>query len=162
LVIYGHGGATNGQQAAFHFIPEKQFAITALANSDDGRIITDNLLSWVMEIYFNASLPSPQAIKMTRKALAEYAGTYDLPLSAFELKIEKGKLVIHEIPRGGFPTPDSPPGPVTPPVRVEFYEKDHVVGLDEPMKGTMGDFFRDETGQVRFLRIGGRVHPKVS
>jgi hypothetical protein len=93
--------------------------------------------------------------------LEEYAGTYDLPLSAFTLEIKDGYLVMHEIPRGGFPTPQTPPGPPTPPVRLAFYDTDKVIGLDEPGKGTLGDFLRDKDGKLTFFRIGGRVHPKV-
>ncbi len=40
LTTYSHGGATNGQQALFCFIPEKDFALAILTNSDDGGIIT--------------------------------------------------------------------------------------------------------------------------
>ncbi len=39
LTIYAHGGATNGQQAYFFFIPKKDFALAILTNSDDGGII---------------------------------------------------------------------------------------------------------------------------
>src|SRR5215212_3998341 len=39
LTTYSHGGATNGQQALFCFIPEKDFALAILTNSEDGGII---------------------------------------------------------------------------------------------------------------------------
>ena len=39
LTIYAHGGATNGQQAYFFFIPDRKFACAILTNSDDGGII---------------------------------------------------------------------------------------------------------------------------
>lgn len=161
LTIYGHGGATHGQQAAFHFIPGKNFAVTALTNSDDGGIITDNLLKWAMEIYFDAALPIPEPAHRPDDFLSEFTGRYDLPLSCFDLTAKDGYLVLTDIPRGGFPTPDTPPGPPQPPVRLGFYDTDKVIGLDEPSKGALGDFIRDAEGKVRFLRIGGRAHPKV-
>ncbi|MBK7320469.1 hypothetical protein [Candidatus Villigracilis affinis] len=64
-------------------------------------------------------------------------------------------------PLGGFPTPDSPPGPAMPPMRIAFYEKDQTLMLDEPMKNGIGDFIRDENGRVQFFRIGGRAHKKI-
>jgi hypothetical protein len=161
LTIFSHGGATHGQQAVLSFIPEKNFAVTALVNSDDGGIITDNLLQWALEIYFDTALPTPASSQKPDNELEEYAGTYDLPLSAFTLEIKDGYLVQHEIPRGGFPTPETPPGPAAPPVRLAFYEQDKVIGLDEPGKGALGDFLRDKDGKLAFLRIGGRVHPKI-
>jgi CubicO group peptidase (beta-lactamase class C family) len=161
LTIFGHGGATHGQQAVLHFIPEKNFALAALSNSDDGGLITDNLLKWALEIYFDAALPVPAPSQKPDSKLKEYAGTYDLPLSAFTLKVKDGYLVHHEIPRGGFPTPETPPGPAAPPIRLAFYDQDCVVGLDEPGKGALGEFLRDKKGKLAFFRIGGRVHPKV-
>jgi hypothetical protein len=70
--------------------------------------------------------------------------------------------MFHHIPLGGFPTPDSPPGPALPPMRMAFHAKDQTIGLDEPMKDALGDFIRDEKGRVQFFRIDGRAHKKIS
>jgi CubicO group peptidase (beta-lactamase class C family) len=161
LKIYGHGGATHGQQAIFHFIPQEDFAVALLTNSDEGGIITDNLLKWALETYFDTSIPNPQAVQKTETELAEFTGHYELPLSAFDLVARDGYLVKKDIPRGGFPTPDSPPGPVEPDVRLAFYDTDRVIGLDEPRKGALCEFLRDADGKVSLLRIGGRLHPKT-
>jgi len=161
LTIFGHGGATHGQQAGFHFIPEKDFALAILTNSDSGGTITDHALRWALEIYFEAALPSPTPSQKTDVELQEYAGKYDLPLSAFTLEVKDGYLVYQEIPRGGFPTPQTPPGPADPPVRLGFYEADRVIVMDEPGQGSLGEFLRDESGRLVFFRLGGRVHPKL-
>ncbi len=161
LTIYSHGGATHGQQAMFHFIPQENFAVALLTNSDEGGIMTDNLLKWVLEAYFDASIPVPQPLQKSESELAEFTGHYELPLSAFDLIAQDGCLVKKDIPRGGFPTPNTPPGPPEPDVRLAFYETDRVVGLDEPRKGALCEFLRDMDGNVRLMRIGGRLHPKI-
>lgn len=162
LQIFGHGGATHGQQADFHFIPEKDFALAMLTNSDDGGIINDNALRWALEVYFQAAFPKPKPVKRTRQQLKEYEGFYELPLSAFDLKARDGYLVLHEQPRGGFPTPDTPAGPPLPPVRFALYERDRIIGLDEPFKEEQEDFFRDQKGKLIHLRLSGRLHRKIS
>lgn len=162
LTLYGHGGATKGQQALFQFIPSEDFALAVLTNSDEGGVLAPNVLVWALDIFFGAQLPQRQPTLLPARQLKDYAGRYDLPLSAFDLKPKAGQLIMQEIPRGGFPTPDSPPGPASPPVRLAFYAEDRVIGLDEPMKGALGEFFRDASGAVRFFRIGGRAHPKVT
>jgi hypothetical protein len=161
LKIYGHGGATHGQQAMFYFIPHEDFAVALLTNSDEGGILTDSLLKWVLETYFDTSIPVPQPLQKSEEELAEYIGHYELPLSAFELTARDGYLLKKDIPRGGFPTPNSPPGPPEPDVRLAFYETDRVVGLDEPRKGALCEFLRDVNGNVSMMRIGGRLHPKT-
>jgi hypothetical protein len=47
-----------------------------------------------------------------------------------------------------------------PRMRFSFYEKDKVIGLDEPYKDALGDFIRDAKGELQFFRIGGRAHRK--
>ena len=47
-------------------------------------------------------------------------------------------------------------------MRFSFYEKDKVIGLDEPYKNALGEFFRDANGRLQFFRIGGRAHKKLT
>ena len=161
LKIFGHGGATHGQQAVLHFIPQENFALALLTNSDEGGIITDSVLKWALEIYFETAIPAPVPGRKTEVELAEFSGHYELPLSSFDLFARDGYLVRKDFPRGGFPTPDSPAGPAEPDVRLAFYDTDRVVGLDEPRKGALCEFLRDADGEVSLMRIGGRLHPKT-
>jgi CubicO group peptidase (beta-lactamase class C family) len=161
LKIYSHSGATNGQQAGLFFIPEKDFALAILTNSDDGGILTASALPWALDVYFNMQVKYPKPIRSRPAELSEYAGRYRIGTECFDLKVGKNGLVYHHIPLGGFPRPESPPGPALAPLRLAFYEKDKVIGLDEPLKNALGEFFRDEKGRVEFLRIGGRAHKRL-
>jgi CubicO group peptidase (beta-lactamase class C family) len=161
LTTYSHGGATNGQQALFCFIPEKDFAVAILTNSDDGGILNNAILGYAFELYFKARSKLPKPIKTPANELKQYIGRYQIGTECFDLKVKGGHLIYHHIPLGGFPTPDTPPGPAMPLMRFSFYEKDKLIGLDEPYKDALGDFLRDETGTLQFLRIGGRAHKKI-
>jgi hypothetical protein len=162
ITVYAHGGATNGQQAYFFFIPKKDFACAILTNSDDGGIITSAVFSKVMQLYFNATAQVPKTIDVAQQELREYIGRYKIGTECFDLKVKDEYLIYYHIPLGGFPMPDTPPGPALPPIRFAFYERDKVIGLDEPYKDALGDFFRDEQGRLQFFRIGGRAHKKLS
>jgi hypothetical protein len=161
LTIYAHGGATNGQQAYFFFIPDQDFALAILTNSDDGGIITAGIFNLALELYFNARSRLPAPLKTAPDNLKEFVGRYKIGTECFDLKLKGKHLIYHHIPLGGFPTPDTPPGPALPPMRFSFYEKDKVIGLDEPYKDALGDFLRDEKGKLQFFRIGGRAHKKI-
>jgi len=161
LTIYSHGGATNGQQAYFFFIPDKDFACAILTNSDDGGIITTGIFSKVLELYFNTKGKLPKPIETSNEELKKYTGRYQIGTECFDLKVKDGHLIYHHIPLGGFPRPDTPPGPALPPMRFLFHEKDKVIGLDEPYKDALGEFFRDDKGKLQFFRIGGRAHKKL-
>jgi hypothetical protein len=158
---YSHGGATNGQQAMFMFIPEMDFAISILTNSDSGGVLNSNVLSFALELYCGIKSTAPETIELPINELKEFVGSYRIGTEAFDLKIKNGVLTYYHIPLGGFPTPDSPPGLAHAPVRLALYDKDQVIGLDEPLKGALGDFIRDQKGHVEFFRIGGRAHKKI-
>ncbi|NUQ84490.1 MAG: beta-lactamase family protein [Anaerolineales bacterium] len=160
--VYAHGGATNGQQAYFFFIPDKDFACAILTNSDDGGIITAEMFGLVLETYFKVILALPEPIEIPTVELKEYTGRYRIGTECFDIKVKDKYLMYHHIPLGGFPTPDSPPGPAMPPMRFQFYAKDKVIGLDEPYKGALGDILRDEKGRVEYFRVGGRAHKRIS
>ncbi len=162
VTVYAHGGATNGQQAYFFFIPSEDFACAILTNSDDGGIITAGVFEKVMELYFKARAELPEGTKSAAGELKEFTGRYKIGTECFDLKAKDGYLVYHHIPLGGFPMPDTPPGPAMPPMRFAFYEKDKVIGLDEPYHDALGEFFRDDKGSLQFFRIGGRAHKKMT
>lgn len=162
LKVCAHGGATNGQQAYLFFIPEKDFALAILTNSDDGGILTAQTFGWALERYFDIKLKTPKPIKTSALELKEYIGRYKIGTECFDLKVKGEHLIYHHIPLGGFPTPDAPPGPAMPAMRFAFYEKDKVIGLDEPYKDALGDFIRSENGKLQFFRVGGRAHRKIS
>ena len=161
VTAYAHGGATHGQQAYFFFIPKENFACAILTNSDDGGIITSAVFSKTLELYFHAKSKLPKPIDIPNAELKEYVGRYRIGTGCFDLKVKRKYLIYHDVPLGGFPMPDTPPGPALPPVRFAFYEKDKVIGLDEPYKNALGDFFRDSKGNLQFFRIGGRAHKKI-
>ena len=161
FIRYGHGGATHGQQAMFMFIPEKDFALAILTNSDEGGIVNDNAVSSALEIYFNIKADIPKPTRQTDSTLREYIGSYRIGTEAFDLRIKNGYLIYQHIPLGGFPTPETPPGPAMPPMRFGFFEKDLAIGMDEPMKNAIGDFIRDGKGRVQYFRVGGRAHKKI-
>ena len=160
VTFYAHGGATNGQQAYLFFIPEKDFALAILTNSDDGGIITAEITNNALESYFNAKSEPPKPIQKLAGELKEYAGRYQIGTECFDLRVKGKYLIYHHIPLGGFPRPDTPPGPAMPRMRFSFYEKDKVIGLDEPYKDALGDFIRDAKGELQFFRISGRAHRK--
>lgn len=160
--IINHGGATHGQIAGLYFIPEKQFALAVLTNSEEGRSITGGALKQALKVFLDVDLRIPKPMETPPEKLEEYAGKYELPLLAYELKLENGQFMLHETPRGGFPKPDSPPLPAPPPMRAAFYEKDKLIVLDEPMKNALGEFLRRPDGSLQYLRLSSRVLKKIS
>lgn len=159
--VINHGGATHGQIAGLYFVPEKQFALAVLTNSEEGRSITGGVLREALQVFLDVDVRIPKPIEVPVEKLEEFTGKYEMPLLAYELKLEKDQLILYENPRGGFPTPDSPPLPAPPPMRTAFYERDKLIVLDEPMKNALGEFLRKPDGSLQYLRLSSRVLRKL-
>jgi hypothetical protein len=70
-------------------------------------------------------------------------------------------LELRFIPRGGFPTPETPAGPAPPPAVVRFASEDELFAVDDLWKGERVRFLRDPDGGIAWMRVGGRVFKPV-
>lgn len=161
LTLLRHGGATKGQTADLRMVPEAQFAMTTLTNSDDGATLYGLISGLALERFLGLSSPAPALHAMSPAQLAPYVGRYHSTGGICDVSLKDQQLILQMIDLGGFPTPETPPDPEPiPPTRLAFYAEDRVIALDEPFKDAYGEFLRDAAGQVAWLRFGGRVRAK--
>jgi CubicO group peptidase (beta-lactamase class C family) len=150
----GHGGTTNGQLSAFQMVPEEDFAITVLTNSTSGGVLHGIIVKWALQNILAWEIPEKEHQKLSQDELAAYAGTYTGYGSVIDLTVKDDGLVLQA-------TPTEIPGlgkkSAPPPTRLAFIDADRVMGLDEPYKGAVGEFLRDEDGQLAWFRFGGRI-----
>ncbi len=156
--VIRHGGGTNGQQATFQVAPEKKFTFVALTNSDRGSEMYTPLVRQALAHFLGAETPVSEPQEWTMDQMEEIAGWYQGAANDMELRRQSGNLMLYETPKGGFPTVDSPPSPAPPAMRVARCGTDRLLILDEPRKLDEAEILRDASGQVEWLRIGGRVH----
>lgn len=168
-IFIHHGGATHGQGAWLEFCPGKAFAITVLANADTAGQFARAIRKQALRDFLGSSMPGIElpGIEMpaepfqplSPEAMREIEGRYVLPKIGFvEIRSLAGKLIGQEINTGGFPTEDTPPEPNLPPYTLESVEPDRLVVADGKAKGTQCHVLRDESGRMRWFRMGGRIH----
>lgn len=161
VTTVAHGGATNGQMSAFLLAPSHGFAVTVLTNADTGGQLQLEVVKEALRLFLGIDEPPPAHQTLSEAQLAEYAGRYAGALANVEVSVQDGQLMLQAIPNGGFPYPDSPPGPTPPPVRVAFVGPDHILALDPPNKDVHAEFQRDPAGRVAWLHFGGRARRRV-
>jgi hypothetical protein len=160
--VLRHGGATNGQMATFEFIPQHHFALVILTNSDRGDELYKPLTKRIFKNLLNLDEKDPQAVQAPLETLSQYTGHYDAPLDELKIYIQDGSLFLQSIPKGGFPTIDSPAPPPPPPVRLASCGEDLLLCLDEPMKNNIAEIIRTQAGKIAWLRISGRIHARLN
>ncbi len=158
-VFVQHGGATLGQGAWLEYCPSRAFALAILANSDTARHLVRSLRKQALQEYLGVHLPEDEFHTMTTEQMKEVEGRYVLPKLGFtEIRILAGKLIAQDINTGGFPTQDTPPEPSPPPYTLELTEPDRLLVADGKFKHTTCDILRDDSGEMRWFRMGGRIH----
>ncbi len=160
--LISHGGGTKGQVTFLGISPAQHFAMIVLTNGEDGDAITSSAWSEALQLFLDLEMPEAQPIQVSTEKLMEYTGKYDSLAEILDLRLEESVLVLHTYNKGGFPTPNTPPMPNPPAVKAALCGEDRLVVLDEPMKGNRGEFLRSEAGTIEWLRLGGRVHRRVS
>ena len=153
--IIQHGGATNGQQSAFLFAPERRFALTVLTNANAGAQLADEVETWALQKYLGVGESEPVHEERSPEQLKEYLGSYVSHLVTVELGVDAGQLFLSFTMSDKFPADEPPPPP--PPTHLAFYAPDRVIALEGPLKGSRGEFLRAPDGGIAWLRIGGRI-----
>lgn len=156
--LISHGGATNGQIAQLVLAPSRGFALVILSNANRGREVTRDLTNWALAHYLGLHQPTLHHQSLSADTLQPYTGYYTAQLSDVEVTSADGGLVLQVISKGGFPDKNSPPGPKPPPAPAAFFAHDRVVITAGPTKEAKCEFVRDEQGEIRWLRVGGRLH----
>jgi hypothetical protein len=156
--IIEHGGGTNGQITQLTIAPDHGFAVIVFTNAGKGGEVCGAAVKTALKSYLQVTVPEPTPMESSPEQLAPYAGRYVSTMREMCLSVKDDALLLEITPKGGFPTPDSPPAPAPPPIRVRLYEQDKAVGVDPPSRGARLEFLRAEDGTVAWLRVGGRVH----
>jgi CubicO group peptidase (beta-lactamase class C family) len=158
--IIRHTGGTNGQQTALQMVPARRYACTVLTNSDRGSELHQLVQRLALKLWLDVAVEDPEPVPVEPGQLTEYEGCYRAPLQDLIVRVESEALLVERVPKGGFPTPDSPPSPPIPPMRALMCGPDKLIGVEEPGKGLQAEFLRED-GVVTWLRMNGRMHRRI-
>jgi CubicO group peptidase (beta-lactamase class C family) len=159
---FAHGGTLGGHILLLEIVPERNFAIAILTNSNAGWRLNQDVEREALKSYLGATyalnqgiahrglletLPSVEPLAR-QPDLAPYVGTYARPNNSVNVRAEGGKLIVQDRPNNGRPGADVP---------ISFYGPDRAVVTDGPDRGQSIEFVRDAGGRVNWIRVVGRV-----
>jgi CubicO group peptidase (beta-lactamase class C family) len=163
--VLGQGGTAGGHILVLSIVPERNFAIGIFTNAQNGWRLIQEVEREALRSYHGLAYGRNQAI--AHRGLVEtlpnieplsaqpdykqYAGRYQRPMNAVEVRIENGKLLVQELPNNGEARPAMP---------ITFFGPDRAVVTDGNDKGQSIEFVRDAAGVVKWIRVVGRVAVK--
>ena len=164
---FAHGGTLSGHILLLELVPERNFAIAILTNSNTGWRLIQDVEREALKSYLGASYALNQAIAhrglvetlpsfepLARQPdFAPYVGTYARPTNTVVVRADGGKLFVQERSNNGRPSTEMP---------VTFFGTDHAVVIDGTERGQTIEFVRDASGRVNWVRVVGRVAVRTS
>ena len=157
----GHGGTLSGHILLLELVPDRNFAVAILTNSNNGWRLIQDVEREALKSYFGATYAMNQGI--AHRGLVEtlpnyqplakqpdpspYLGTYARPTNTVVVRANAGQVVVQEVR-------DSGPGAELP---IAFFGVDRAVVTDGADKGQTIEFIRDGSGAVKWVRVVGRV-----
>lgn len=160
-----HGGTTNGQLSAFVLVPERDFAITVLTNSDSGGQLHQEMVKWALATYLGLAEPEPEPLSLTEAELAPYVGRYRTANGTLDLAVQGDGLVANvtysEAAIARLRSVYGDQVPEQRPVPFKLLPDDRFIVVEGPAKGVRGYFTR-EGGAVSGVDFGGRLAPRVA
>jgi CubicO group peptidase (beta-lactamase class C family) len=153
--VVQHGGDWAGQHSGFLMVPDRDFAITLLTNSEGGPGLVAELFAddWALKRF--AGVRNLPAVPRPQPGLSAYEGSYtaeqiglDGTSAILQLDLAvagNGRLSVSV---GGQDA-----------LRLAFYRRDYVLALGPDGSDThvRANFVRGADGQVAWLRYGGRL-----
>jgi CubicO group peptidase (beta-lactamase class C family) len=144
-------GSTAGISCQFLMVPERSFAVIALANIA-GHAFDREVTAWALGHYLGLAeeiIP----LDLPAGVLAGYAGHYVSPYGRLKLDVGDNGLVLHPIESDtGVAVPEGRPPRDREPLRLAFYHQDRVVVLGPRRIGVRGQFLRDSEGRIVWFR----------
>lgn len=154
-----HGGAAIGQQGVLQLAPERDYAIAVQTNSGRGALLHEAVTKWAQRRYLGVEQPAPTRLDLSADQAAAYVGHYTAELSDAHVELVYGRLRYRSVSHnklGVRPKPDDPP-----PAPMEFRGVDTFVCTEGPLTDLRGEFLRGPGGEIRFMRVGGRVYRRA-
>jgi CubicO group peptidase (beta-lactamase class C family) len=161
----GHGGSANGQFAELLLVPERGFAVVALANAGPNGIPCNQaVVRWALEAYLRVTDRDPEPLPYDQARATEVVGAYENEVMTLTIASEGTQLLLEVLMRPEIrAAADKELPPDYPPFEFGLLpgDKDEYVITGGAFKGQRGFFTRDQTGAVTGVDLAGRLFTRV-
>ncbi|MFI9204109.1 serine hydrolase domain-containing protein [Streptomyces sp. NPDC053048] len=157
----GHGGSGNGQFAELLIVPERNFAVVALANvGPDGYTFNQSVVRWALEHYLGLADRDPEPVPFDEARAREVTGRYEIDVMDVDIATDGHRLTLEVAIKPEIRAASDVEMPQDyPPATIGFLpgDGDEYIVTDGGLRGQLGYFSRDEDGTVIGIDLAGRL-----
>jgi len=155
----GHGGSANGQFAELLTVPERGFAVVALANGGpDGIPCNQAMVRWALQAYLGVVDRDAQPLPYDEARAREVVGGYENEVMAATISTDGAGLTLEVLIKPEIrAAADKELPPDHAPAGLGLLDGDEYVITSGGMKGLRGFFTRDHNGAVVGVDLAGRL-----
>lgn len=158
--LIGHGGTTNGFQALLRIDPASGFAISILTNGDRGHAAEKSIIEWALQHHLGLQPKEYQKVMLEPAQLERLIGKYSQPLADGIVSGGDGILRVDVYSKSALADSDEPKK--MPTVELMPIGELDFIATTGPSAGSHIDFVETESGDIRFIRVGGRFADRVT
>lgn len=156
--VVQHGGGTNGHITQMLCVPEKRVGLVVLTNSSRGAGLIDAVEKWVFKHECGVEETRPEPIALPAEALERVTGRYERPLGSTTVTAEDGGLKIVLRMKNPFSGEEME----LPPIIAKPLGEWEFMAIEGDFEESKIEFIPGgEGGKARFVRLGGRLAPRV-
>lgn len=160
-----HGGTMVGQTSAFMMVPAREFAITVLTNAGaEGSQLHRRVVKESLSRFLGLERPAHQPAEIAPETLAEIAGSYRFyTYGTIEVEAGEDNLTLTWKPtKKALKQNPSIQSQLPAPLAIRPIGDLRFTADEGMYAGAVIDFVRDGDGRIGWLRMGGRIQPRVS
>ena len=161
--VVAHGGTMIGQHSDFVLVPERDFAVIVMCNSDpNGPELNKLLVKWALKAYLGVDDADPIGIQLPPEELSPYLGTFETIAAWVRVEPVDGRLALNVemkpemMEKMAAMGEDVGDGTQTIVVEIQATNRDRYIVSEGPAQGMTGFFARDGDSAVTGINVGGR------
>ncbi|MFG3224112.1 serine hydrolase domain-containing protein [Kitasatospora sp. NPDC048194] len=161
----GHGGSGNGQFADLVIVPERNFAVVALAAGPDGYVLTQAVVRRALEHHLGLVERDPQPLAHDERRAREVAGRYENDVMNLDVRTDGTRLTLAVGIKPEVRAASDVELPADYPAATMGFlsgDGDDYLVTEGGLTGQRGYFTRDSAGTVLGVDLGGRLFGRAA
>ncbi|HSG62277.1 MAG TPA: serine hydrolase domain-containing protein [Pseudomonadales bacterium] len=156
--VIHHGGRWIGMTSKLVVVPEKDFAIVVMTNSDRGSEVYGEIITKALKDFLGLEREELKTLPFDRQSLAPFVGMFRGNLEDFRFYFDKDQLWVERLYKAMASGKSSVKYKPVPPMPVSLVGQNKVMITSGANAGVVGELIEDATGEFPYLRMMHRIY----